>query len=118
MYKKKLKPKNNNQSFISENNVSDLNDLGFESGRMKTGTPPRVDGRSLDYSQMEEQPGDKNLGQFSFLKKQNKIKQKPCHITYTNKKTHKKLEEGFGKSSTPVYTFHVSFSLSISDKVI
>ena len=97
-----------------------LEGLGFVSGRMKTGTPPRLDGRSIDYSKMEEQPGDKNLGQFSFLKKQNKIKQNPCHITYTNKKTHKKLEEGFGKS--PMFNGRIKavgprYCPSIEDKI-
>ena len=57
--------------------------LGFESGRMKTGTPPRVDGRSLDYSKMETQPGDEVMGRFSFTDSELPDKQLPCHITYT-----------------------------------
>src|SRR5690606_34148490 len=57
--------------------------LGFEAGRMKTGTPPRVDGRSLDYSKMEEQPGDENPGKFSFTDTMPLKHQKSCHITYT-----------------------------------
>ena len=87
---------------------------------MKTGTPPRLDGRSIDYSKMEEQPGDKNPGQFSFLKKQKIRKQKPCHITYTNSKTHKKLEEGFFKS--PMFNGRIKgvgprYCPSIEDKI-
>ena len=76
--------------------------LGFESGRMKTGTPPRVDGRSLDYTQMEEQPGDENPGKFSFKDTQPLRQQKSCHITYTNKKVHQILETGFDQS--PMFT--------------
>ncbi len=73
--------------------------LGFESGRMKTGTPPRVDGRSLDYSKMEEQPGDENPGKFSFSTETTALKhQKSCHITYTNPDVHDILREGFEKS--------------------
>ena len=97
-----------------------LEGLGFTSGRMKTGTPPRLDGRSIDYSKMEEQPGDKKPGRFSFLKKQKKRKQKPCHITYTNQKTHKKLEEGFLKS--PMFNGRIKgvgprYCPSIEDKI-
>lgn len=73
--------------------------LGFESGRMKTGTPPRVDGRSLDFSKMEEQPGDKNPGKFSFSTETSSLKeQRSCHITYTNPDVHDILREGFEKS--------------------
>ncbi len=72
---------------------------GFEAGRMKTGTPPRVDGRSLDYSKMEEQPGDKNPGKFSFSPSTKPLeKQRSCHITYTNPAVHDVLREGFEKS--------------------
>jgi len=72
---------------------------GFEAGRMKTGTPPRVDGRSLDYSKMEEQPGDKNPGKFSFSPSTTPLKkQRSCHITYTNPAVHDVLREGFEKS--------------------
>ena len=97
-----------------------LEGLGFTSGRMKTGTPPRLDGRSIDYSKMEEQPGDKNPDRFSFLKKQKIKKQKPCHITYTNTKTHKKLEEGFFKS--PMFNGRIKgvgprYCPSIEDKI-
>tara|TARA_Y100000590_G_scaffold23419_2_gene26836 strand:- start:231 stop:2084 length:1854 start_codon:yes stop_codon:yes gene_type:complete len=97
-----------------------LESLGFDSGRMKTGTPPRVDGRSLDYSKMEEQPGDKNPGVFSFLSKKTKEKQTPCHITYTNKTTHAFLGEGFSKS--PMFNGRIKgvgprYCPSIEDKI-
>lgn len=73
--------------------------VGFESGRMKTGTPPRVDGRSLNYAIMEEQPGDSNPGKFSFSTETSPLsQQRSCHITYTNPKVHDILREGFEKS--------------------
>jgi len=72
--------------------TAQLEGLGFESGRMKTGTPPRIDGRSIDYSKMEEQLGDDRPGQFSFLPNIKTIdKQKSCHITYTNNTVHEML---------------------------
>ena len=65
--------------------TEDLVELGFSSGRMKTGTPPRVDGRTLNYNKMEEQAGDINPGNFSFLPSSPKLsKQRSCHVTYTN----------------------------------
>lgn len=73
--------------------------LGFESGRMKTGTPPRVDGRSLNFAKMEEQPGDSNPGKFSFSTETSALKeQRSCHITYTNPDVHDVLRTGFEKS--------------------
>mgnify|MGYP000602914944 CR=1 FL=1 len=76
-----------------------LVELGFESGRMKTGTPPRVDGRSLDYSKMEEQPGDENPLKFSYSTETKPLtKQRSCYITYTNPKTHEILKTGFDRS--------------------
>lgn len=73
--------------------------LGFESGRMKTGTPPRVDGRSLNFAKMEEQPGDPNPGKFSFSTETSPLKeQRSCHITYTNPDVHAVLRAGFEKS--------------------
>ncbi len=78
--------------------TADLIDLGFESGRMKTGTPPRVDGRTLDYSVMELQPGDDNPQKFSFKNTKIATEQRPCHITYTNPETHSILESGFDRS--------------------
>ncbi len=94
--------------------------LGFDSGRMKTGTPPRVDGRSLNYSKMEEQAGDKKIGSFSFKNIKKPSKQKSCFITYTNKKTHKILASGFEKS--PMFTGRIKgvgprYCPSIEDKI-
>jgi tRNA uridine 5-carboxymethylaminomethyl modification enzyme len=102
---------------ITENLV----DLGFESGRMKTGTPPRVDGRSLDYSKMEEQGGDAFPSKFSFSDETNVLaKQRPCYITYTNLDTHELLKEGFDKS--PMFNGAIKSSgprycPSIEDKI-
>ncbi|MFM7486560.1 MAG: FAD-dependent oxidoreductase, partial [Cytophagales bacterium] len=70
-----------------------LIELGFESGRMKTGTPPRIDGRSLDYSKMEEQKGDENPQKFSYLDTPRLTKQLSCHIVYTNETVHDILRE-------------------------
>tara|TARA_B100001113_G_C21109360_1_gene622471 strand:- start:553 stop:2409 length:1857 start_codon:yes stop_codon:yes gene_type:complete len=97
-----------------------LEGFGFISGRMKTGTPPRLDGRSIDYSRMEEQPGDNKPGRFSFITNKKKTKQKSCHITYTNKKTHLALEAGFKKS--PMFNGRIKgvgprYCPSIEDKI-
>jgi len=97
-----------------------LNRLGFESGRMKTGTPPRVDGRSLDYSKMEEQPGDENPSKFSFLDTPPLTKQRSCYITYTNPNVHEILKTGFEKS--PMFTGRIQglgprYCPSIEDKI-
>jgi tRNA uridine 5-carboxymethylaminomethyl modification enzyme len=94
--------------------------LGFESGRMKTGTPPRVDGRSLDYSKMEEQWGDKDRGRFSFTEIKLPTQQKCCWITYTNLAVHETLKEGFEKS--PMFTGRIKglgprYCPSIEDKI-
>ena len=76
-----------------------LLDYGFDSGRMKTGTPPRVDGRSLDYSKMVVQPGDSNPSKFSFLDSTTPLsKQLDCHMTYTSPLVHDLLREGFERS--------------------
>ncbi len=75
-----------------------LIELGFESGRMKTGTPPRVDGRSLDYSKMTEQPGDENPEKFSFTGTKPAENQVSCWITYTSEDVHEELKKGFDKS--------------------
>jgi len=101
--------------------TASLEKLGFESGRMKTGTPPRVDGRSLDYTKMEQQDGDKNPGKFSFLKTSTSLKtQKPCFITYTNSNVHDILREGFEKS--PMFNGRIQglgprYCPSIEDKI-
>ncbi|MFO0321042.1 MAG: tRNA uridine-5-carboxymethylaminomethyl(34) synthesis enzyme MnmG [Bacteroidota bacterium] len=102
--------------------------LGFESGRMKTGTPPRIDGRTLDYSKMEEQEGDDQFGRFSYLDNtmplsfENRPGKKPlpCHITYTNPKVHEILKTGFDKS--PMYSGRIKglgprYCPSIEDKI-
>ena len=100
--------------------TEDLVKLGFETGRMKTGTPPRVDGRSLDYSKMEEQFGDENPSKFSFTDTQPLSKQRSCFITYTNKKTHDLLRTGFDRS--PMFNGRIKSSgprycPSIEDKI-
>jgi len=100
--------------------TAQLMNLGFESGRMKTGTPPRVDGRSLDYSKMEEQPGDEEVVPFSYLNKQTLAKQRSCHITYTNPEVHDLLRTGFEKS--PMFTGRIQgigprYCPSIEDKI-
>ncbi len=94
--------------------------MGFESGRMKTGTPPRIDGRSLDYSKMEEQPGDVNPGKFSFTNTAKLVKQRSCHITYTNEAVHNILKEGFDQS--PMFAGRIQgigprYCPSIEDKI-
>lgn len=94
--------------------------LGFESGRMKTGTPPRVDGRSLDYSKMEEQWGDEERGKFSFTDVPLPTEQRCCWITYTNELVHQALKEGFEKS--PMFTGRIKglgprYCPSIEDKI-
>lgn len=97
-----------------------LTSLGFESGRMKTGTPPRLDGRSLDYSKMEEQFGDEMPGKFSFTDTPAIGKQKSCFITYTNPDVHDVLKTGFEKS--PMFTGRIQgigprYCPSIEDKI-
>ncbi len=101
--------------------TEDLVELGFETGRMKTGTPPRVDGRSLDYSKMEIQPGDENPTKFSFSTETTPLsKQRPCYITYTNQATHDMLRTGFDRS--PMFNGAIKSSgprycPSIEDKI-
>lgn len=98
-----------------------LEDLGFVSGRMKTGTPPRVDGRSLDYSKMEEQPGDANPNKFSYSDDSDYLtKQRSCYITYTNEETHEILRSGFDRS--PMFNGAIKsvgprYCPSIEDKI-
>ena len=95
--------------------------LGFESGRMKTGTPPRVDGRSLDYSKMEEQAGDEFPEKFSYSDETFTLKeQRPCYITYTNDEVHEILKTGFEKS--PMFAGRIQglgprYCPSIEDKI-
>lgn len=94
--------------------------LGFEAGRMKTGTPPRVDGRSLDYSKMEEQPGDENPAKFSYTDTKPLAKQRSCWITYTNQEVHDVLKTGFEKS--PMFSGRIKglgprYCPSVEDKI-
>ena len=95
--------------------------LGFESGRMKTGTPPRVDGRSLDYSKMIEQPGDDKPQKFSYLNSSTPLKkQLSCHMTYTSPEVHDLLREGFDRS--PMFNGRIKsvgprYCPSIEDKI-
>lgn len=100
--------------------TTQLTQLGFVSGRMKTGTPPRVDGRTLDYSNMEEQKGDETPGKFSFLDTKPRKQQKSCYITYTNKKVHELLKIGF--SDSPMFNGQIRgqgprYCPSIEDKI-
>ena len=101
--------------------TKDLVDLGFESGRMKTGTPPRVDGRSLDFSKMTVQPGDDIPSKFSYLPETSALtKQRDCHMTYTSPLVHDLLREGFEKS--PMFNGRIRgigprYCPSIEDKI-
>ncbi|MEI2739316.1 MAG: tRNA uridine-5-carboxymethylaminomethyl(34) synthesis enzyme MnmG [Chitinophagaceae bacterium] len=94
--------------------------LGFESDRLKTGTPPRIDGRSLDYSKMEEQPGDDEVVGFSYLDVEKPKAQRSCWITYTNQKVHDVLKTGFSRS--PMFAGRIDgvgprYCPSIEDKI-
>lgn len=94
--------------------------LGFEAGRMKTGTPPRVDGRSLDYSKMEEQKGDENPQKFSYLDTPRLTRQLSCHIVYTNETVHDILREGFDRSpmfNGTIQSLGPRYCPSIEDKI-
>ena len=100
--------------------TEDLIELGFEAGRMKTGTPPRVDGRSLDYTKMEIQHGDENPSKFSYGKTAALKTQRPCYITYTNTETHELLRTGFDRS--PMFNGAIKstgprYCPSIEDKI-
>jgi len=97
-----------------------LIEMGFESGRMKTGTPPRIDGRSLDYSRMEIQHGDEKPQRFSYTDTPLLEKQLPCHITYTSDEVHNTLKEGFSRS--PMFNGRIQglgprYCPSIEDKI-
>ena len=98
-----------------------LVEKGFESGRMKTGTPPRVDGRSLDYSKMTEQPGDEITEKFSYLPTTSALStQRSCYLTYTNPKVHDLLREGFDRS--PMFNGRIQstgprYCPSVEDKI-
>lgn len=97
-----------------------LVELGFESGRMKTGTPPRIDGRSLNYARMEEQKGDENPSRFSYTNTEPLQQQRSCYITYTNPEVHEILKTGFEKS--PMFQGRIQglgprYCPSIEDKI-
>ena len=94
--------------------------LGFEAGRMKTGTPPRVDGRSLDHSKMEEQKGDEKPQKFSYSDTPKLTKQLSCHIVYTNETVHDILREGFDRSpmfNGTIQSIGPRYCPSIEDKI-
>ncbi|MCG8882363.1 tRNA uridine-5-carboxymethylaminomethyl(34) synthesis enzyme MnmG [Tenacibaculum finnmarkense] len=101
--------------------TEDLVEKGFEAGRMKTGTPPRVDARSLDFSKMTEQPGDENPEKFSYLPITEKLTtQRSCYLTYTNQKVHDILREGFDRS--PMFNGRIKstgprYCPSVEDKI-
>ena len=101
--------------------TEDLVKKGFEAGRMKTGTPPRVDGRSLDYSKMIEQPGDEFPVKFSYLPTTKPLReQRSCYLTYTNQKVHDLLREGFDRS--PMFNGRIQstgprYCPSVEDKI-
>ena len=101
--------------------TDDLVKVGFEAGRMKTGTPPRVDGRSLDYSKMREEPGDEFPDKFSYSDETKPLtKQKLCHMTYTSNEVHNILREGFDRS--PMFNGRIKsigprYCPSIEDKI-
>jgi tRNA uridine 5-carboxymethylaminomethyl modification enzyme len=101
--------------------TEDLQALGFESGRMKTGTPPRVDGRSLDFSKMTEQPGDVNPSKFSYSDVTQPLKhQRSCYMSYTSEVVHDLLREGFDRS--PMFNGRIKsigprYCPSIEDKI-
>ncbi len=97
-----------------------LLDLGFESGRLKTGTPPRIDGRSIDYSKLEEQRGDPQASPFSFMTDELPHQQRSCWLTYTNPGVHELLREGFDDS--PMFAGRIQgrgprYCPSIEDKI-
>ena len=97
-----------------------LIELGFEAGRMKTGTPPRVDARSLDFSKMEEQKGDENPSKFSYTDTEPLTKQRSCWITYTNQEVHDVLKTGFDRS--PMFAGRIKglgprYCPSVEDKI-
>ena len=105
----------------AEGITKQLIELGFTHGRMKTGTPPRLDGRSIDYSKTEEQFGDSDYKSFSYIKKNKIENQKSCFITYTSKEVHEVLKEGFEKS--PMFKGRIKglgprYCPSIEDKIV
>jgi len=107
-------------SGIVTDKSAQLADVGFDSGRMKTGTPPRVDGRSLDYEKMIPQPGDKEPERFSYLDTPLLDFQRDCHMTHTSNEVHDLLREGFDRS--PMFNGRIKsigprYCPSIEDKI-
>ena len=105
----------------AEGITKQLIDIGFTHGRMKTGTPPRLDGRTIDYSKTEEQKGDQIINNFSYLEKTLIKDQKSCFITYTSKEVHDILQEGF--ESSPMFAGRIQglgprYCPSIEDKIV
>ena len=109
---------------IGENKATGITEqlveLGFETARLKTGTPPRLDGRSLDYSKMEEQGGDEDIVGFSYLDTEKPLNQRCCWVTYTNEAVHALLRTGFDKS--PMFQGRIQgtgprYCPSIEDKI-
>lgn len=109
---------------IHENSAKGLTEqlieLGFETGRMKTGTPPRIDGRTINYNILEKQPGDENPAKFSYTNTPKLTDQIPCHITYTDNNVHNILKTGF--KSSPLFTGRIKgvgprYCPSIEDKI-
>jgi tRNA uridine 5-carboxymethylaminomethyl modification enzyme len=101
--------------------TKELEEVGFQSGRMKTGTPPRVDGRTIDFSKMQEQPGDENPGKFSYSSETHSLNtQKSCWITYTNAEVHETLRTGFDRSpmfNGAIQSVGPRYCPSIEDKI-
>jgi len=101
--------------------TEELIDLGFDAGRMKTGTPPRVDGRSLDFSKMVEQPGDEDPQKFSYSDQTSPLaKQRSCHMSYTSTEVHELLKEGFDRSpmfNGAIQSIGPRYCPSIEDKI-
>ena len=100
--------------------TAQLQELGFAAGRMKTGTPPRIDGRTIDWDVLELQPGDEQPGKFSYTDTPTLANQRPCHVAYTNKEVHEKLRTGFDRS--PMFNGRIRgvgprYCPSIEDKI-
>lgn len=107
--------------FAAEKLAENFRELGFETGRLKTGTPPRVDGKSIDYSKLTAQLGDKEPVPFSFTTQRLELEQVPCYITYTNEKTHAIILDNLDKA--PMYSGQIKgtgvrYCPSIEDKVV
>lgn len=106
--------------FAAKGLTEDLVELGFETGRLKTGTPPRIDGTTIDFGQTDIQPGDSEPIPFSFRTRKLDLEQLPCYLTYTNPDTHTELEKGFDRS--PMFNDRIKgvgprYCPSIEDKI-